>query len=151
MRVLSCILVIAGVVLPCGAALADEALPVGSFEGTGVWRAIDGSSGEYRSRIVIKEDRITVEAEYEREGVPRKERHTMMLESRGSGFFELSDGKGQTIGSLACLQDQCFYSVEQDGLAVAESWRVSGVELQKFGSKEIGGFKIVWKETLFSN
>jgi hypothetical protein len=75
----------------------------------------------------------------------------MTLAPRGSGFFELLDEKSQAIGQLACLDDQCSYNVRQEGLFVTESWRISGSRLQKFGSKEIGGFKIVWKETLLSN
>ena len=144
------VLWIVGLALVCSAVWAMDAPPVGTFEGTGTWRALDGSSGEYTSRVIITQDRITVEAEYEHQGTPHKERHSMTLQPKGAGFYELLGENGEIVGQLACLDDQCSYSVQQEGLVAQESWRLSAGELQKFGSKEVGGFKVVWKETLYA-
>ena len=128
-----------------------DGLPVGSYEGTGSWRAMDGSTGEYKSRDVFEGEQITIEAKYDQGGTLRTEKHTMKLARKGAGFFELFSGKGESIGQLACLEGECTYGVKQDGLVVAESWRLDGGALQKFGSKKIGDFQVVWKETLYSN
>ncbi len=142
---------ILGLVLACSLGWAAEGIPVGTYEGTGVWRAMDGSSGDYKSRMSFEEGQITIEAEFDHEGTARTERHTVKLVSKGAGFFDLLDDKGESIGQLACLDGQCSYGVRQDGLVVTESWRLVGNELQKFGSKKIGAFQVVWTEALYAN
>ena len=130
-------------------ALAADAPPTGTFEGTGFWRAADGSSGEYATRITISESRIVTEVEHEHQGA-RTERHVMALRSTGPGFYELLNEENEAVGQLFCLDGECSYGVRQDGGDVHESWRLSGSELQKFGGKSFGDFRVVWKEKLFA-
>ena len=104
---------ILGILLISGVTLAAQALPTGTFEGNGIWQALDGSSGEYKSRVVIDAQSLTIEAEYEHDGKIRQERHTMTLSPEGFGFFELRDAKSQPIGQLVCLDDQCSYRARQ--------------------------------------
>lgn len=136
-------------VLVATSAWAADAPPTGTFEGKGSWRALDGSSGEYDSRLTIADGRIVTEAEYEHGGA-RRERHVFTLQSAGVGFFDLVDGQGEPAGQLSCFEQQCALSVQQAGLAVQETWRMSGSELRRFGEKNVAGFRVVWQETLYA-
>ena len=139
-----------GSTLLVGLTRAGDVPPAGTYEGKGFWQGMDGSSGEYDSRVVITAGEITIEASHGDRGRVRTERHRTVLAPRGHGFFELLDADERPVGRLVCLGDRCSYSVRQDGVSVTESWRLDGGELRKFGSKEAGGFAVVWQETLYA-
>jgi hypothetical protein len=128
--------------------LAGAGLPVGHYVGHGEWIGVDGTRGEYRTELTIAPERFTATSTWEQNGQPVTRSHSVGLVPRGAGFFDLVDDDGTVLGQLACHDDRCTYSLEQNGADVRESFVFEQDELVKFGGKTSEGYRVAWTERL---
>jgi len=141
------ILILAALICLANNAIAGGILPDGSFRGTGHWTGPDGSSGEYQVEAVITGDVVESTYHYP-EAQPGKDKHTVRITARDDGSIIVTDEQGKINGRGYCLEEECYYRIEIDGLIIEENIRFGNGVLIKFGSKSSTDFRIVWKETL---
>ena len=122
--------------------------PSGTYAGTADWRGPGGKTGTYTVEKTFEGNRVTAQYTWT-DATAKNEKHTITFAPKAAEpVFDVTDEKGQSVGTGHCYDDACSYRATFGPVTVDESFRWSGNAMTVLGAKSGPGFSVVWKETL---